>query len=465
MATNYAIDERQTLEAFILSESQRDSSAFIENAITDENNKAIIQGDIHLAMQRFITNNNRGVVLFPREHGKTTQMIGRVAWEIGKNPNKRIKIVSSSDNIATARGGAIRRLIETPLYQSIFPNIKKGNIWTDSKLIVKRNVISPDGTLECYGIKSLATGGRADIIFFDDPDDEEVVYSEAVRRRNVDKIDNVWLNLLPPEGRAYLLCTPWHERDIAHSRIQTGWPELKFAVQGFNPVWPERWNSEALKAKRDDIGSMAFARGFELVTVSPEDAVIKGDWFNYWHELPKIQRLAIAVDLAISTKKGADYTAIGLFGSDQQGNIYCISVVREQLDFPSTLKRIEAVADRAAAQFNLTPTIGIESTAYQQAVPQTMKRGSRFPIKALTAEKNKHWRAERAGVHIENGRVYLHGSNGGIHPDQQIVYDECVTFPSAAHDDTVDMLGYGIEMLIRNKRPQPFVYGTINKEL
>ena len=457
MATNLAIDERATLEAFILSEAQRDPSAFIETAITDEKGRWINQGDIHLDMQSFIANNYRGVVMFPREHGKTTQMLGRVAWEIGCNSNIRIKIVSSSDNIAIARGGAIRRLLETSLYQSIFSNIKQGNTWTDSKFTVHRNVISPDGTLECFGIRSLATGGRADLIFFDDPDDEEVVYSEAVRRRNVDRVDNVWLNLLTPEGRAYLLCTPWHERDIAHTRKNIGWPVLRFAINNMIPVWPERWHKDALNDKRKDVGSLAFARGFELVTMSPEDAVIKGDWFKYWETLPKIQRLAIAVDLGISLAKGSDYTAIGLFGNDKDGNIYLISIAREHLDFPSTLRRIDEIAERASAKFGINPTIGIESTAYQQAVPQTLKRSSRYPIKALTAEKNKHWRAERAGVHIENGRVYLHGSNGSVHPDQQIVYDECVTFPSSAHDDTVDVLGYGIEMLITTKRAQIFV--------
>jgi len=452
MGSNLALQDKAYLEAFLISEARRDPSAFIETAISDERSTPIIQGNIHVAMQRFITNNYRGVVLFPREHGKTTQMLGRVAWEIGKNPNIRIKIVSSSDNIATARGGAIRRLLETSLYQNIFPRIEQGNTWTDSKFTVKRNVITPDGTLECYGIRSLATGGRADLIFFDDPDDEEVVYSDAVRRRNVGRIDDVWLNLLTPTGRAYLLCTPWHEKDIAHSRIAAGWPQLRFEIKDMQPVWPERWSIEALQDKRKDVGSTSFARGFELVLISPEDSVIKGDWFKYWRELPKMTRLAIPVDLAISDKKGSDYTVIGLLGTDVKSNIYLISVVREHLDFPSTLKRIKAVAENAQERFEITPIIGIESTAYQQAVPQTMKRGSRFPICALTAEKNKHWRAERAGYHAENGRVYLHGSNGSVHPDQQIVYDECVTFPSAAHDDTVDMLGYGIEMLITQRR-------------
>jgi predicted phage terminase large subunit-like protein len=446
------IDDDKLLGMFLVSEAVESPDAFIEIALSDECNDLIVQGDLHLDMQEFITINKRGVVEYPREHGKTTQMIGRIAWEIGKNPNIRIKVVSASDNIATARGGAVRRLMETELYQSIFPHIEQGYTWTDGKLTVKRDVITPDGTLECYGIRSAATGGRADLLFLDDPDDEEVVYSDTIRQRNVDRVDNVWLNLLTPTGRAYLLCTPWHGSDIAHSRIAAGWPLLRFEIKDMVPVWPERWDTESLIEKKKDIGGIPFARGFELVVISSTDAVIKGVWFKYWNELPKMVKLAFGVDLAISSKKAADYTAIGLFGSDVKGGIYLISFIREHIDFPATLTKIVAMAESAQEQFGLTPTIGIEATAYQQAVPQTMKKGSRFPIRALTAEKNKHWRAERAGIHAENGRVYLRGNgNGGVHSEQQIVYDECVQFPGAAHDDTVDMLGYGIEMLVMRR--------------
>ena len=56
---------------------------------------------MHHDWQDFINNSDSGLLLAPRNHGKTEQItIGRVLWWIGKNPNVRIKIACEAEDLA-----------------------------------------------------------------------------------------------------------------------------------------------------------------------------------------------------------------------------------------------------------------------------------------------------------------------------------------------------------------------------
>jgi len=455
--SSLATNEKAALLEFIRRDVMMDPNMFIESIITDEKGSSLSQAPIHEGLQDFITDNLKGVLELPREHGKTTQLIGRAAYEITRNPNIRIKIISSADRIAIARGKALRETLESPLFKALFPHIKQGREWTDQKFTIKREVISPESTVECYGIYSKAVGGRSDLIFFDDPDDEEVVVSSLKRRRNWDRVINVWLNLLTPDGRAFVLCTPWHQADIANQMKTNKWPLYSCPINGFAPIWKDRWNEEALEEKKKDIGSLAYGRGYNLKVLSDEDRPIKGEWFKYWYDLPRFASIGIAVDPAIGEKSSNDYTAIGLFGATRKHEIYLLEVIRRRVDFPSSLALIKELAQRSELMYKMRPFIGVEQVAFQKAIPQMLKKETKYPIMGLKASSSKFIRASKFSVHVENGRVFLKGAVGkNVDSSQQIVYDECIEFPSAEHDDTVDMMAHGVEMMLTmSSRPQP----------
>lgn len=429
----------------------RNPNRMAESIMKDDHANFIRQASIHLQFQSFINDNVKGVVILPREHGKTTQSLARIVYEIVNNVNIRIKIVSSAADVAIARGKAVREFFESKWSRALFPHIKSGREWADQRFGVKRDVITPESTLECYGLHSKAVGGRSDLLIFDDPDDEEVVVSKQKRKRNWDRVSNVWLNLLSPTGRAFVFATPWHKGDISHKLIANGWPFLKIPIRGFKPVWAERWNHSLLVEKKKDIGSLAYSRGYNLRAISDEDAIIRGGWFKRWIDLPKFKTIGIAVDPAIGEKRTDDYSAIGLFGLTYSGDIYLIEHVRRKMDFPTTLKTVRALADRAVKTYRMKPFIGIESTAYQKALPQQLKKETSYPILSLKASTSKFIRTSRFAVHAENGRIHLKGStkSSKVHPDQHEVYEELVEFPSGEHDDTVDMMSHGTEMMLK----------------
>src|SRR3990172_8164264 len=140
---------------------RKNPNKFVQAVMSDERGVGLVQHDIHRAFQRFIFSHQKGVVEFPREHGKTTQITGACAFLIGRNPNIRIKIVSSADRPAVKKGKAIRELLESRIYRRLFSHIKKGRDWSDRMLTVERTASGlSDGTLECYGFASKTNRGE-----------------------------------------------------------------------------------------------------------------------------------------------------------------------------------------------------------------------------------------------------------------------------------------------------------------
>jgi hypothetical protein len=125
--------------------------------------------ECHNVWHDFIDNNPYGLILSFRDSGKTEQItVGRILWEIGKNPNIRIKLATESEKLAT---DILSRISETILsntrYQEVFPHIKKSKRqkWTRSALTVERDEPHKDKTLEAAGVLTSATGGRADLCY------------------------------------------------------------------------------------------------------------------------------------------------------------------------------------------------------------------------------------------------------------------------------------------------------------
>jgi hypothetical protein len=293
-----AATDRSAYFEYAVREARKCSRTYAETMFKDESGDGLRLAAIHESIHTFVEENQFGIIEVPREHGKTTTMLELITHEIGQDPELRHKIVGNAEGEALKRSKASKEIVETPLYQSIFPHITRGREWTDSKFTVKREGITPESTVESYGVLSKATGGRCDRLWLDDVDDEEVIVSEAKRKRIQDRVINVWINLLPPQGKAFLLHTPWHEADTGGKLKELGWPVLRFP------------GVKELLARKKTIGSLAFARGYELIPLSSEAAPIDGAWFGYWYEdqLPEMTGVGIAVDPTVSMEPDADWT-------------------------------------------------------------------------------------------------------------------------------------------------------------
>jgi hypothetical protein len=107
------------------------------------------------------------------------------AWLLGRDPTKKIVTVSYSADLAAKLTGEFRRLIDTPRYRELFPQMKLRGKNTEveqrTSLGGNRYATSVGGTL---------TGRGGDIIIVDDPIKADSVMSEAER----DEVNNWFRN-------------------------------------------------------------------------------------------------------------------------------------------------------------------------------------------------------------------------------------------------------------------------------
>lgn len=229
------------------------------------------------------------LLMAPREHGKTSTMVCFLIFILGKNPRLRIKYVSGSEDLAIAVLGQVADNIERNVrLHEVFPHLKKdpSGSWTGSKIDVMK--LTPDGewdeaslgikdaSIQAYGVGAPATGGRADLIIFDDMIRAREAIQEPARLVKISQVFYTdWLNI--GGYRHIVVGTPWTPDDI-HAQLSNNedWEVWKKpAIIDGKPLWPERWPIDKLMARKRQIGDTAFALQFML-----EGIVQKQQWWS-----------------------------------------------------------------------------------------------------------------------------------------------------------------------------------------
>lgn len=182
--------------------------------------------------------------------------------------------------------------------------------------------------------------------------------------------------------------------------------------------------------------SSAFAeQEIEGRFVDFEGARIKRDWLRY-SDNPTIVSYAIGVDLAVSLKTEADYTALVVVGEDPAGNIHVVDVYRARMTFNEILNTIRRYAERYNPR-----SIAIEKVQAQAYVAQELIRTTMLPIDPVRPDGDKLARFAPVEAKVEYGYVYLSKTLPSY------FVDELLSFPNTDHDDTVDALVYAIYAL------------------
>ena len=245
-----------------------DPNEFIPFLYSVPDGQPFRQAAVHRELQDFLTAHSRALVELPRDHGKTTQLCGRLLWELARAPDLRVKVVCATDAVAFERGQFLRTLVTVnERLKALYPGLTPGQPWAAEAFTVTRHrgVLGP--SVASFGIGAGSTGTRADLLVCDDVVDVKALHGKADRERVLTDFRNNLLNLLEPDGRFWGLSTPWHREDLnAHLKANPAYALFRRAVgEDLEPVWPDRWPREALERRRDEIGLAAFARGYRLL--------------------------------------------------------------------------------------------------------------------------------------------------------------------------------------------------------
>lgn len=326
-----ATNELETEAASVIL-ARRDPSFFTSYVMFDPATELNFwQDDIHIQGHQHITDWPWALIEFPREHGKTEQyVIGRTIWELGHNPNLRIKIISNTGDEGIKRVLAIASHIEkNERVRQVFPDLRPGSDnWQKSSITVEGAMPGvKDPSVESYGVFAAGTGGRSDLMIFDDICDLE---NTIIKPALIDKVKKAyyekWLNLLADNSKVLYVFTRWHERDLSHELIKKAkrpednpgleeYAYLKFVINDNLDSICSLWPKPRLIARRKSSGKRAFGRGFQGKAMTDEEAIFGSidnciDWGYYTESIPAQWPRFTGVDVGHRTKVESAYYAI-----------------------------------------------------------------------------------------------------------------------------------------------------------
>ncbi len=437
--------------------ARTDPGEFVAFCFRDPAGRALLPGAVHRELQRFLSANPRALVELPRDHGKTVQVCGRVVWELGRTPGLRVKLACATDALAEQRGRFVRDAVaDNPRVRLVFPHLVPGTPWGAEAFTVSRPAAAVGPSVQAFGVGSGATGTRADLLVCDDVVDERALHSRAARDRVADVFANTLVNLLEPSGRLWSLSTPWHAEDLtARLKRNSAYRVFRRAVgPDLEPVWPEKWSREALAARRAEVGAAAFARGYHLNPVSPDEVAVRPEWVRFTSPGPRAdyERVVVSVDPAVSVKPGADPSAVVVLGRRPNATVVdCLSAQARRVAAPELVDWL-AVTDAAWRP----DVVLFESNAAFAGIRDLLIRHAQFGARVVgvTQSRSKDARVAALAVAVQAGAFRLAGSAGVPDSSQAELFAELTTFPFAPHDDLADACAAGVAHLLGQREPR-----------
>lgn len=169
---------------------------------------------------------------FPRGHGKSSHLsIAYPLWEIAKNHNVRILIVSSTQQIAksfiTEIVGHIEGNEAYKTWAQIIDSQRLGVIpkkrkykqqeenWAGSSIVINREELRlKDPTINAVGLFGSILSKRADVVIVDDLVNQQNSETEDQRQKIKDWVYTTLMPVLVPGGRFIYLGNTWHHSDL-----------------------------------------------------------------------------------------------------------------------------------------------------------------------------------------------------------------------------------------------------------
>lgn len=308
--------------------------------------------------------------------------------------------------------------------------------------------------IEAYGkgaaVRGLSWGSkRPDLIIIDDPQDNEDARSETITVTDWDWfMSDVYF--LGQSTRIFLIGNNLGERCIIEQVLRNS-KELNFITKRIpilnadgKSAWPSKWPTAEIERERENWASLGktdiWYREKMCQCISPDSQKFKREYFRYYEQVKNLHSMNIytTVDLAVSQKVNADYSAVVTVGVDKSGHWFVLDVEYGRYDPTTTIDAIFS-----AVQKWKPLTVGIETVAYQAALQHFLekempKRGVFFRIQPLKADKKKEIRIDTLQPRFVVGTVWF--KRNAVWLDK--IESELLAYPHGAHDDVIDALAY-----------------------
>lgn len=402
---------------------------------------------------------DRLMIFAPPRHTKSELASRRFpAWYLGRHPDRQIITTTYADAFAQDFGRDVREIVSCPEFGRLFDGF---SLAADSSA-KNRWHTNHGGVYFAVGVGGPITGRGAHLALIDDPiKNRQDAESQVIRETVWHWYTSTLRTRLMPGGAIVLICTRWHEDDLAGrlldraARGGENWETVSLpAIDGEgNALWPEWYPRTELDRIRASVGPRDWLSLYQQTPTADVGTYFQKDWLRRYTDRPKELNVYITGDFAVSDEMG-DYTELAVWGVDSADNIYAIDWWSGRKTADVWIERLLDFVER----YNPLHFVG-EGGPIRRAVEPWLSRRMRergaFVVPVwLPSNADKPAMARSFQGMCANGRVYF------PHTDwAERVVDQLLRFPGGRFDDAVDacsLLGRHIAQTWKAKtEPQP----------
>lgn len=345
---------------------------------------------------------------------------------LGSPQKKFVLILSQTQQQARLHLTNIRRELEANeiLRKDLGPFRQETDEWGSTSLVIPNQGARITAASSEQSIRGIRHGAyRPDLILADDVEDSTSVKTKEGRDKTYDWLTSEVIPCGDVNTRMIVVGNLLHEDSllmrlrklIDEGKLTGTFRAYPLIDDNDDVLWPAKFPSmEEIEDLKKTVGSeKAWQREYLLRIITDEDQVVKPEWIHYYDELPSLERselryIATGIDLAISQKQSADYTAMvsaRVHGYEEEMKVYILpNPVNERLDFPAALERAKALS-KALSGGSHTTELYIEEVGYQTALIEELKRQNYHAEGVKVAGQDKRSRLNLLTSMIQNGQV------------------------------------------------------------
>ena len=348
----------------------------------------------------------RTVIICSRGHGKSVFMHGWVVWNlVFREPPYQMLYISSNQKQTLVHMRDIDKLFNHPMLKKYKPakGWAIGNITlTNGNQILERSV------------GSQIRGLHPQEIIIDDPLKE---FSMTGIQKVTDWFYGDMIPTLHHTASLRVIGTPFSYTDIYQQLSENPAYTLRTypCLNALNePLWPSRWDYDALMARKAEVGSLMFTREYMCVPISTGTSLFNPEYLEAAkskdHVLKPMRREGykyyVGIDPAISTD--GDYNVITVLEVDENDNKTVVYVDRSKnVEFRENIQKVKLIGKVFHPE-----AILFETNTFAKTFTQEIRNVTDLNVHDFnTTRKKKEEIILSLQMNFENGKIQLPYAN------------------------------------------------------
>ena len=392
------------------------------------------------------------VVAFRGSAKSTIMTLSYALWSIlGVQQKKFVVLLSQTQDQAKQHFKDLKTELESnSLLKSDLGPFREDE-WNASSIVIPKYNARITAASSEQSIRGIKHGPhRPDLIIADDVEDTNSVRTLEGRNKTYDWFTKEILPLGDNKTKIIVIGNLLHndsllmrlKSEIADKTRKGIFREYPIINERGECLWPGKYpSSKEIEDEKLKIGNkFSWYQEFLLEIIDEREAVINKEWIHRYNEIPtgkngNTNSYAVGIDLAISQKNGADYTAMVsaevIEQSDGTSLIYILpNPINEKISFPEILARIKNLVAGFGGKFSTS--LYVEEVFLQGYLTQFLDNNQYIAEGLKVHGMDKRTRLVMTAHHIQTGKILFPESGA------EALIGQILDFGTVKHDDLVD---------------------------